>query len=75
MNQQQRAVGNWGDGGGPMYGGGGRSMESPNKVLRLDLSGNLHPDYGSGGGRSHRSGGRGRDDRPRSSYRDRDDRR
>jgi len=69
-------MGNWGDGGGPMYGGGGggRSMEPSNKVLRLDMSGNLHPDYG-GGGRSHRSSGGGRDDRSRSSYKDRNDRR
>jgi len=63
MNQQAM---NWagmgGDGGADMYrGGGGRSMEPPsNKVLRLDSSGNLHPDYDSRGRRS---------DRPRSSYR------
>ena len=63
---------NWGAmrGGGDMYrgGGGGRSFEPSNKVLRLDSSGNLRPDYGSRRPNV-------RDDRSRSSYGGRSDRR
>jgi len=69
MNQRAMNWGGMGDDprGAAMYhGGGGRSLEPSNKVLRLDSSGNLHPDYG---GRGHRS------DRSRSSYKDRNDRR
>ena len=66
---------NWGGGmggggGGDMYrrSSGGRLYEPSNKVLRLDSSGNLRADYGS------RDRGP-RDDRSRSSYRGRNDRR
>jgi len=64
---------NWaamGGGGGDMYrGGGGRSFDQSNKVLRLDSSGNFHPEYGSRDSRG------ARDDRSRSSYKGRNDRR
>lgn len=68
---------NWaamgGGGGVGMYrggrGGGGRSFDPSNKVLRLDSSGNFHPDYGS---RDRRGA---TDDRSRSSYKGRNDRR
>lgn len=63
-----------GGGGGDMYrgshgGGGGRSYDPSNKALRLDSSGNFHPDYGSRDRRGVR------DDRSRSSYKGRNDRR
>lgn len=66
MNQRAMNWAGMGDGGGMYRGGGGQSSEPSNKVLRLDSSGNLHPDY-DGRGR--------RDDRSRSSYRGRNDRR
>jgi len=71
---------NWGamggGGGGDMYrgghggGGGGRSYDPSNKMLRLDFSGNLRPEYGSRDRKPNV-----RDDRSRSSYRGRNDRR
>jgi len=73
MNQQAMNWAGMGDGAG-MYrgGGGGRSMEPSNKVLRLDSSGNFHPDYGS---RDHRPNSRDDRSRSSSSYKGRNDRR
>lgn len=68
MNQRGMNWGGMGEGpyGSGMYRDGGGRFEPSNKVLRLDSSGNLRPEYD----------GRGyRDDRSRSSYRGRNDRR
>jgi len=72
MNQRGMNFPGMGDA-GAMYrgGGGGQFMEPSNEVLRLDSSGNFHPDYGSRGRHFDT-----RDDRSRSSsYKGRSDRR